>query len=76
MTSEGFIEGHEACASALEANVASHLLNPAQLDPLAQEILLAEVESSFTDEDNDKLTAPPTKSEIKSILDLCCAHAA
>ena len=76
MTSEGFIEGHEACASALEANVASHLLNPAQLDPLAQEILLAEVESSFTDEDNDKLVAPPNKVEIKKVLDFCRPHAA
>ena len=75
-TPNGLAEIHNACASALESNVASHLLTPAQLDPRAQDILLAEVEVSFTDEDNDKLTAPPTKSEIKSILDLCCAHAA
>ena len=35
MTPEGLVEGHKACAFALEANVASHLLNPAQLDPQA-----------------------------------------
>ena len=40
MTPQGLAEGHDACASALEANVANHLLNPAMLDPLAQDILL------------------------------------
>ena len=33
MTPVGLEEGHEACASALEANVNDHLLNPAQLEP-------------------------------------------
>ena len=63
-TPMGLVEGHEACARALEANVAEHLLK-------AQEILLKEVTPCFTEEDNIKLKAPPTKLEIKTILDLC-----
>ena len=76
MTSEGLVEGHEACAAALEANVANHLLNPAPLNPSAQEILLAEVERCFSDDDNNMLIAPPTKSEVKKVLDSCQPHAA
>ena len=76
LTAEGPVEGHKPCASALEANVASHLINPAPLDPLAQEILLAEVERCFTDADNEKLTATPSKAEIKQVLESCRPHAA
>ena len=54
----GLVEGHEACARALEANVAEHLLKPADLSPQAQEILLKEVTPCFTEEDNIKLKAP------------------
>ena len=75
MTPQGEVEGHEACASALEANVADHLLNPALLDPQAQYILLSEVEQCFTDDNNVTMKAPPTKSEIKKVLDSCRAHA-
>ena len=46
------------------------------MDPLAQEILLKEVDESFTDEHNTKLKAVPPKSEIKSVLDSCRPHAA
>ena len=76
MRPQGEVEGHEACAFALEANVADHLLNPALLDHQAQDILLNEVEQCFTDDDNVTLRAPPTKSEIKKVLDSCRAHAA
>ena len=64
MTNDGIVNGHEACALALEANVASHLLHPAPLDPHAQDILLAEVERSFTEEDITALEALPNKTEI------------
>ena len=64
MTDDGIVYGHEACALALEANVASHLLHPAPLDPHAQDILLAEVERSITDNDISALEALPTKTEI------------
>ena len=70
-TPEGLTKGHEACARALEANVAKHLLKPADLCPQAQETLLKEVTPCFTEEDNSKLKAPPTKPEIKKIQDLC-----
>ena len=76
MTNEGLVKGHEACASALEANVASHLLNPAPLDPSAQDILLPEVERCFSDDDNNKLGASPTKVEVKKVLDSCRPHVA
>ena len=75
-TPQGIVEGHTECAKALESNVSNHLTNPADLDPRAQEILLKEVEISFTDEDNLKLKAIPPKSEIKSVLDSCRPHAA
>ena len=39
-TPMGLVEGHEACARALEANVAEHLLKPADLSLQAQETLL------------------------------------
>ena len=56
--------------------VTDHLTNHADLDPLAQEILLSEVEESFTEADNEKLRAAPTKAEIKGVLDSCRPHAA
>ena len=51
-TPQGIVEGHGECAKALESNVTNHLSNPAALDPVAQELLLNEVEVSFTEEDN------------------------
>ena len=75
-TPKGIVEGHSECAKALKSNVSNHLSNPALLNPLAQEILLNEVDVSFTEEDNSKLKSVPTKSEIKSVLDSCRPHAA
>ena len=72
----GILEGHPACAKALEDNVAAHLLNPAPLNPLAQAILLSEVELCFTDSDNETLRAVPSKQEVKEVLDTCRGHAA
>ena len=43
-TPQGIVEGHSECAKALESNVSDHLSNPALLDPLAQDILLNEVD--------------------------------
>ena len=43
-TETGIKKGHDECAKALEDNVAKHLLNPANLDPAAQALLLSEVE--------------------------------
>ena len=68
-TLQGLVTGHDACALALESNVADHLLNQADLIPAAQEILLKEIEPSFSEADNNKLKAVPTKSEIKQVLD-------
>ena len=65
------MEGHRECAKALESNISSHLSKPADLDPVAQELLLEEVEVSFTDENNTKLRPPPSKTEVKTVLDLC-----
>ena len=75
-TPSGIVEGHENCARALEENVAAHLLRPAALDPRAQEILLSEVESCFTVEDNTMLLAVPDKEEVSRVLKTCRSHAA
>ena len=69
-TPAGLAEGHDACAAALKANVADHLLSPAPLDPRAPDVLLAEVQRSFTKEDNAKLQLPPDIDEVKKILSL------
>ena len=68
LTPGGLVEGHVACARALEENVAAHLLHPATIDLQAQAILLGEVDTCFTDEDNKMLLKIPNKGEIKGIL--------
>ena len=67
-TEHGTLTGHSACSSYLEEEVAKLLLHPATLDTAAQEILLAEVEPVFTDEDNRMLLAPPSQDEVKEVL--------
>ena len=75
-TESGIKTGHDECAKALEDNVAAHLLNPADLSHEAQELLLNEVEKTFTDDDNDKIKSPPTKAEVKKVLNSCNPHSA
>ena len=60
--------GHDDCAKYLEDMVAKLLLYPAELDPSAQEILLDEIQTSVTDDDNKILVASPTKEEVLSRL--------
>ena len=64
-TPTGIVSGHKDCAEALENNVFIHLTNTADLDHLSQDILLKEVDESFTDLDNENLKADPTEAEIK-----------
>ena len=44
------------------------LLKPAELNDVAQEALLNEVEVVFTDEDNIKLETEPTKKEVLNMI--------
>ena len=75
-TTSGIVEGHDACTKALEDNVADHLLTPAPLNTQAQNLLLAEVDSCFTAEDNRMLQMIPSKGEVKEVLASCRPHAA
>ena len=75
-TEKGLKIGHDDCAKALEDNIAAHLLSPADLNPDAQEVLLNEVEKSFTDADNDTLKSLLTKAEVKQVRNSCKPHAA
>ena len=75
-TEEGLKEGHKACAEYLEQSVASHLLQPANLDPVAQQVLLAEVQKVFTQEDNEMMCKLPEKQEVLKVLQSCTPHAA
>ena len=75
-TSEGIIQGHTACAKYLEDSVADLLLHKAQLDPVAQHILLQEVEPVFTEADNEMLSTLPTEKEVKETLSSSNQHAA
>jgi hypothetical protein len=75
-TERGLLEGHTECAQFLEDSVAAHLLQPADLDPVAQEVLLAEVEEVFTKEDNEMMCKIPDKEEVLAVLKSCNLHSA
>ena len=67
-TSEGVLEGHNACSSFVSNELEKLLLHSADLDENAQSILLAEVDKVFTEEDNLKLKTPPSKEFVKNVL--------
>ena len=75
-TPTGIIEGHASCSEFLEKTVEDLLLNPAQLNPMAQSALLDNVEVVFTEEDNLKLLAEPTRQEAIDTLAESHLHAA
>ena len=68
--------GHEECSKYLEDLVGQLLLHPAQLDTLAQEELLREVEPVFSASDNAMITKAPTKEEVKDSVSNSNLHAA
>ena len=68
MTPDGLVTGHEDCAEVLSNSVKSFLTDAAPLDVNMQEVLLEEVEAVFTDDDNRKMEAPPSKDEVKKIV--------
>ena len=73
---QGILEGHGACSEYLQHKVAELLLHPAVLDKEAQTVLLAEVDHTFTDEDNKMLSAIPTKEEVKESVMSSNVHGA
>ena len=75
-TPTGMIEGHTACSEFLEKSVEDLLLNPPQLNPMAQSALLDNVEKVFTEDDNIKLLAEPTRQEVIDTLAESHLHAA
>ena len=56
-------------------SVASQLLQPANLDHVAQQILLAEVKQVFIHEDNDMMSKLPQNHQILQVLKSCTSHA-
>ena len=54
-TERGEINGHPACAEALEGKEANHLLPEAPLDRATQDLLLPEVQVGFTEDHNQDL---------------------
>ena len=75
-TNNQSFSGHEECSQYLEQLVGQLLLQPAQLDHLAQQELLREVKPVFSLEDNIMMTKAPTKQEVKSSLSNSNLHAA
>ena len=67
-TSEGAKKGHEECAKFLAQNVSGFLKDQILLNKEAQDILLDEVSTVFTKEDNSILDKTPDKEEIFEIL--------
>ena len=57
-----------ACSSYLETQLANLLLHPANLDPVAQSTLLAEMQPVFTEADIEDLEKIPDKEEVKYVL--------
>ena len=75
-TEQGLIEGHPACSAFLQKVVEDLLLNPAILDLVAQNTLLAEIEEQFTEKDNQMITAVPTKDEVEESVKTSNVHGA
>ena len=67
-TDTGLLEGHSACADYLESSVEKLLLHPANLNPDAQKVLLDEVITVFTAEDNKKILTAPTSKEVRETV--------
>ena len=64
----GLLEGHGPCSEYLEQLVGDLLLTPAQLDISAQDVLLNELETVVTAEENDMLAKVPDKEEVLETL--------
>ena len=62
------IEGHEKVSAFLEQSVEDLLTTPADLCPVAQDSLLSEIKSVFSNEDNEMLNKDPTLSEVKKCV--------
>ena len=75
-TEHGLLEGQAACSQYLQKSVEDLLLHPALLDPIAQNILLEELDVQFTESDNKMLVAVPTKSEVEESVKTSNVHAA
>ena len=67
-TEHGVLAGHDACSDYLINQVTELLGQPVQLDPRAQETLLAEVEKVFTEVDIEGLRAVPEKEEVREVV--------
>ena len=65
---EEVLIGHDACSEFIVGQVKNLLGQPANLSAEAQNILLAQVPSVFSEAQNKALLAPPEKEEIKNIL--------
>ena len=62
------LNGHDKCAAFLEDSVTELLDNPHEQNEEDTRLLLNEVESVFSEDDNKMLLAPPTLVEIKEVL--------
>ena len=62
------IEGHEKVSAFLEQSVEDLLTTPADLCPVAQDSLLSEIKSVFSNEDNEMLNKDPTLSEVRKCV--------
>ena len=60
------LKGHSECAQHLEQLAANILENPANLNQVAQQTLLNEIEVCFTEKDNNMLNREPSRDEVKA----------
>ena len=67
-TEAGMLEGHKACMEYLEGTVEDLLLHQGNLNHVAQQVLLNEVEPVFTEQDNQLFLTPPTKDDDRKTV--------
>ena len=67
-TEHGILEGHAQCSAYLEDQVSHLLLSHHVIDPAARDIMLAEVDKVFKEQDNKALLSMPTLDEVKQVV--------
>ena len=63
-TDSGILGSHKAFSKFLEKTVEDLLLHPAKPNMVAQQTLLEEVETVFTEKDNKMFLIPPSKDDV------------
>ena len=67
-TDNGTVLGHKNCSNYIEQSVKNLLVTPFQFDQNMQKELLNELDTVFSDEDNEQLLKVPLKEEVHQTI--------